>query len=79
MSDGFDDDQIRIELKRLVEDLRLRILQSLDEPETVMATNPDVASGATAQQLQSLRDGVEQAKEKATVRLQQMIDFIDRR
>jgi len=74
-----DDDQIRIALKELVENLRSRISQSLAEPESRIASDPEINAGATDQQLQKLRDEIEQAKEKMSARLQQMIDFIDRR
>ena len=73
------DEQMRIELKRLVEDTRLRALQSLDEPENTITSNPEVAAGATVEQLKTLSGGIERAKEKLTLRFQQMSDFIDRR
>ena len=79
MSDGFqDDEQIRVELKRMVENLRLRMLKVLDETETKMASYPDKPANMTAK-LKRVADDTERAKARLALTVQQMNDFIDRR
>ena len=74
MAEEFDDKQIRIELKRLVEDLRAKLMRKLCEVESEAALTQDV----TESQLRGLNEKVEQSKGEMSLRFQQMIDFIDR-
>lgn len=79
MSHGFkDDDHIRVELKRMVENFRLRMLKVLDDTETKIASYPDKPANMTGQ-LKRISDDAERAKARLTLTVRQMNDFIDRR
>ena len=74
MPEEFGHDQIRIELKRLVEDLKFKMMRELVEVEEQAAKT----QGVTAAQLDVLNEKMEESKNKASLRFQQMMDFIDR-
>lgn len=75
MSDGFDDEQIRVELKRLVENARCEIVAKMRaaEVQTIPVSEPIEDHGI------SLSEKMDQGEAKLSLRIQQMIDFIDRR
>lgn len=76
MSHGFkDDDHIRVELKRMVENFRLRMMKVLDDTETKIASYPDKPASA----MKRISAQTEQSRERLSLTVQQMNDFIDRR
>ena len=76
MSHGFkDDDHIRVELKRMVENFRLRMMKVLDDTETKIASYPD----KPASLMKRISAQTEQSRERLSLTVQQMNDFIDRR
>ena len=76
MSHGFkDDDHIRVELKRMVENFRLRMMKVLDDTETKTASYPD----KPASLMKRISAQTEQSRERLSLTVQQMNDFIDRR
>lgn len=76
MSHGFkDDDHIRVELKRMVENFRLRMMKVLDDTETKIASYPDKPASLTKR----ISAQTEQSRERLSLTVLQMNDFIDRR
>jgi hypothetical protein len=75
MMEQLDEEQIRLELKKLVEDLKSKMMQELCD----VQSKAPLTQGVTESQLHSLNEKIEQSKGEASLRFQQMIDFIDRR
>ena len=76
MSEGFkDDDHIRVELKRMVENFRLRMIKVLDDADADVASRPDNPAGLKNRNLAQ----TEKRREALALTVQQMNDFIDRR
>lgn len=73
-NEALDDDAIRIELRKLVEAFRSQYLAELAEVEVACKAE----AGATEDQKQKVVSGLDGAKHRGEVRIQMMLDFIDR-
>ncbi|WP_324805950.1 hypothetical protein SH584_07380 [Sphingomonas sp. LY29] len=74
MAQEFSDEQIRIELKRMVEDFQSATLSELND----VVSQAEGTLGATEQQVGNVRDKIEAAKMDLSLRTRQIMDFIDR-
>lgn len=74
MSEDSGDEQIRIELKKLVGELKTQMMRELDDVEVKAAST----QGVTADQLNGLNEKMKVSESKASLRFQRMIDLIDR-
>ncbi|HET7316772.1 MAG TPA: hypothetical protein VFI88_05040 [Sphingomicrobium sp.] len=75
MAEEFGDEQIRVELKRLVENFRATVLRKMKEIES----EAEIADGAAELQVQKLRERLEESKADLSLRTKQMLHFIERR
>ncbi len=78
------DDEIRVELKRILEHEKVRILLSFDEAQIEVrktgaeAANPGTATDIVEQKMLEVCDKLEQKKGEVSLVFQQLTDFIDR-
>ena len=74
MAQVFSDEQIRIELKRIVEDFQAATLSKLND----VVSEAERTEGVTELQVRNLRDKIEASKVKVADSIQQIMNFIDR-
>ena len=72
---AFNDDAIRIELRKMVEAFKTQYLEELAKVEVACRAEPE----ASEKQKQKVLSGLEGAKFSGDVKIQMMLDFIDRR
>lgn len=74
MAQEFSDEQIRIELKRIVEDFHAATLGKLND----VVGEAERTKGATELQVQEIRNKIEACQADLSHRTQQIMKFIDR-
>jgi len=74
MEQEFSDAQIRVELKRMVEEFHSETLKQLND----VVSEAERTEGATELQVRNIKDKIEVSKGDLSHRVQQMMNFIDR-
>lgn len=76
---GITDDQIRIELKRMLAAEQQRLESDLDRIEQDFAANPDIPADRREQIVAEFSAKMQEGRERLERTMQTFADFIDRR
>ena len=70
--------QIQIELRKIVEAERLRLIESFDDAVERIKTEGPLLEGEQKQKMDAILRKLEEGRENAEVRIEKMLNFIDR-